>query len=59
VNQEKQASNAVFAKNLNERGITKKRHRRGVVYQGVGLLPRPKETAGHFPQTRKGIDDGV
>jgi phage/plasmid-associated DNA primase len=38
---EKPEANNVFARGLSERGITKKRVRRGVVYHGVGLTPTP------------------
>jgi putative DNA primase/helicase len=40
---EKPASNPVFAAALAERGIAKKRSRKGVVYQGVELAPLPAE----------------
>jgi putative DNA primase/helicase len=40
---EKAASNPVFAAALAERGISKKRSRKGVVYQGVDLAALPTE----------------
>jgi len=39
-NGEKPESNNAFAKALAERGIKKKRGRKGTVYQGIGLVPR-------------------
>jgi putative DNA primase/helicase len=36
---EKPVSNSIFAAALVERGISKKRGRKGVVYEGLGLLP--------------------
>jgi putative DNA primase/helicase len=40
---EKPASNSIFAAALIERGITKKRARKGVIYEGLGLLPTPSQ----------------
>jgi putative DNA primase/helicase len=39
-NKEKPESNNAFAKALAERGINKKRGRKGTVYQGIGLVPQ-------------------
>jgi putative DNA primase/helicase len=41
--QEKPETNAAFAKNLAERQISKKRRRRGVIYQGLSLLTDPRD----------------
>jgi putative DNA primase/helicase len=40
---EKPASNTIFAAALIVRGISKKRLREGVVYEGLGLLPAPSQ----------------
>jgi len=39
-NREKPESNNAFAKALADRGIRKKRGRKGTVYQGIGLVPQ-------------------